>query len=225
MSYKPIWKQVCRSLSREESPCSRILVHQQLLQWKTLQNNNSPSNPLLRSFYCKNMQTDYERAADFTGWLSEDILNISHSKGLHTNEMVDNFSSRGSEVHGDLLAAAFLYHSPSTSKNLHVIVDPQTWARVTITHLLPDMPPFLGSMAAPLMWWWGTHCSHRAAPPQLLTFPQAYMAKIILYLLAADSYYVLVQFFTPINISWWFETDMILEKSENKCVMVPSTFL
>lgn len=100
ISYKPIWKQVCRSLSREDSPCSRILVHQQLLQWKTLQNNNSPSSPLLRSFYCKNMQTDYERAADFRGWLSEDILNISHGNGLPPMRLFTTFLAEAQKFMG-----------------------------------------------------------------------------------------------------------------------------
>lgn len=56
------------------------------------------------------------------------------------------------------LAAAFFCLSPATSKNLHIIVDPQTWATVTITHLLPDMSPSVGSTAAPLMWWWERRC-------------------------------------------------------------------
>lgn len=65
--------------------------------------------------------------------------------------------------------------------------------------------------------------SHTASP-YLFTFSQAYMAKITSCLLSAGGYYVLVQFFTSINLLRWFKTDMHLEKSENMTCSGPSTF-
>lgn len=83
------------------------------------------------------------------------------------------------------------------------------------SRLLPDMPLFHRQCGCLL------HAMMRCAwsPTQLLqlnsTFPQAYMAKISSCLLSADVYYVLVQFFTSINLLWWFKTNIHLEKSEN----------
>lgn len=65
---------------------------------------------------------------------------------------------------------------------------------------------------------------HRAAPPKLLTFSQAFMAKITLCLLSADSFYVLAQFFTSITVSSQFETDRVWRRVRIR-VLVPSTFL